>query len=208
VLPLSGFLVVHIAVNGQALRGDPAFERAVRAVQRLPGLAFVEWAFVLLPLAFHAAVGLWLVAARRPLSGRSYPRGLRGAVWATGALSIGFLAMHLPELRFRGGPADAGELATVLAADLSSTWHGVPWRGAAYLVGAACVAFHFAAGLWAFFSAARRGATARERRWAGWGAGAAGVVTWLLLANIVVYHATGSRLLGGEAEAPQSGKCR
>jgi hypothetical protein len=137
-----------------------------------------------------------------------YPAGLRLAVRVTGLLAAAFLAMHLPEFRFRmvGARLGGGELATLLAADLSSTWHGVPWRGVAYLVGTGCVTFHFAAGLWGFFAASRLGPDSLiGRKRAAWGAAALGAAIWVAFANIVVSHATGAALIGGPMSETPSG---
>ncbi|MBV9947365.1 MAG: hypothetical protein JOZ69_10990, partial [Myxococcales bacterium] len=62
-----------------------------------------------------------------------------------------------------------------------------------------CVTFHFAAGLWGFFASWRGGEDVRGRRWSAWAAAALGGALWLLFAHSVVFHATGSRLLGGSA---------
>jgi len=209
LLPLGAFLVVHLATNARTLRGDAAFARAVGTVQHIPALPLLEWAAVFAPLLLHATVGLWLVVTRTPLAATSpYPPALRVAVRATGVLTIAFLAMHLPELRFRtpGSRLDGGAIATLLAADLSATSRGVPLRGLAYLAGTACVTFHFAASLWGFFATTGRGrASAALRRWAGLGAAVAGTATWIVFANIVVFEATGARMFGGapEEQAPR-----
>ena len=200
VFPLGAFLVVHIAANTRALDGDAAFDRAVRAFARVPALGLVEVLLVYAPLLFHAAFGLWLVVRRQPLRTPSpYPPPLRVAVRVTGVLAVACLAMHLPELRFREPLVRPGGavLLTVLDADLSSMYRGLPWRAIAYLVGSACVCFHFAAGLWGFFAGTPRGENPRTRRRAGWWAIAVGAALWLLFADVVVYHATGARLLGG-----------
>jgi succinate dehydrogenase / fumarate reductase cytochrome b subunit len=209
LLPLGAFLVVHLAINARAVRGEAAFARAVGIVQRIPALPLLEWTVVFAPLLFHAIVGLWLVVTRTPLAATSpYPPALRVAVRATGVLVLAFLAMHLPELRFctPGSRLDGGELATLLVADLSATSRGVPWRGLAYLAGTACVSFHFAASLWGFLATTSRGRTsAKLRRWAGWGAAAGGAAMWIVFANVVVFEATGARMFGGapEEEAPR-----
>ncbi|HXN34230.1 MAG TPA: hypothetical protein VN894_20355 [Polyangiaceae bacterium] len=206
MFPLGVFLLLHLAVNARALRGEGAFATAVGVIHGLPAVALLEWLFVLGPLLLHASIGLWLVVTRRPLVEQSpYPRPLRAALRATGVAAMAFLAMHLSELRFRaaGVRLGGGELATVLTEDLSSVWHGVPWRGAAYLTGAGCVTFHFAVGLWAFVVTTRAGKREGTRKWAGWGAAALGAAIWVLLANVVVFHATGARLLGGAADEPQ-----
>jgi len=202
VLPLGAFLVVHLVNNMRVLDGDAAFDRTVRAYARVPLLGVIEALVVFAPLLFHAVFGLWLVVGRQPLRTPSpYPPALRVAVRVTGALAVAFLAMHLPELRFREPTVrpSGAVLLTVLDADLSSMWHGLPWRAVVYLVGSACVCFHFAAGLWAFFAGTPRGQIARTRRRAGWWAIAVGATLWILFADVVVYHATGARLLGGEA---------
>jgi succinate dehydrogenase / fumarate reductase cytochrome b subunit len=211
VVPLGAFLVVHLVVNMRALGGDDAFDRAVRWLSGVPVLGFVEGLFVFAPLLFHAAFGLWLVVRRQPLRTPSpYPPTARVAVRVTGVLAVAFLAMHLPELRFREptGHPTGGALLTWLAADLSSMSHGFPWRAVAYLLGSACVCFHFAAGLWAFFAATPRGQLPRTRRRAAWWAIAVGASLWILFADVIVYHATGTRLLGGEPhDATSSAPC-
>lgn len=208
VLPLGAFLVVHLAINAAALGGDAAFARAVHLAHRLPALWLFESLFIFAPLLVHGGIGLWMVVTRTPLAESSpYPDALRIALRATGVVAVAFVAMHLPELRWRapGVRLGAGELETLLVADLSTVWHGVPWRGAAYLVGTGCVTFHFAAGMWGWLMTTRLGARSRARRWVGWGAGAVGAAVWVLLANVVVFHATGSRLFGEPAEEGEAG---
>jgi succinate dehydrogenase / fumarate reductase cytochrome b subunit len=208
VVPLGVFLLVHVVTNARALRGPAAFERAVAFWARLPGLRALEALVIFAPLVAHAAVGTWLVVTRRPMAEPSpYPPPVRIAVRATAVAALLFLALHLPELRLRahaGPPPDGGVLRTILEAKLSSTSHGVPWRALAYLAGSACVVFHFAAGLWGSFARTARGSEARARRVAAWSAGALGAVLWLLLADVVVLHATGARLLGLPAPAPDA----
>ncbi len=209
LVPLGAFLVLHVAVNARALHGDQAFASAARTLRRLPGLPAIEAAFVFAPLLLHGAFGLWLVATRRPLvPAAPYPPALRFWMRASGVVVVAFLAMHLPELRFHAPLArlDGAELATRLDADLSSTSHGVPWRGLAYLVGVACVTFHFAAGLWGAFAASDRGRSRfGERRWAAWAAVLFGAVIFFTFANVVVFRATGATLFGGLREEGEEG---
>jgi succinate dehydrogenase / fumarate reductase cytochrome b subunit len=204
VVPLGAFLVLHVAVNARALHGDQAFASAAGALQRLPGLPVIEALFVFAPLLLHGAFGLWLVATRRPLvPSTPYPAALRLGMRASGVVVVAFLAMHLPELRFHAPSMrlDGAEMATRLDADLSATSHAVPWRGLAYLVGVACVTFHFAAGLWGAFAATDRGrASSHERRWAAWAAALFGAVILFTFANVVVFRATGAALFGGLQE--------
>ena len=210
VLPLGIFLAAHLAMNARALGGGPRFADAVRAVQAVPALPLVEALFVFAPLVFHGTLGVWLICARKSLDPPApYPPSLRAAMRLTAVAVLAFLAIHLPELRFHspGARLDAGELATVLDADLSATSHGVPWRGLAYLVGTACVTFHFVCGLWGWFATTQAGrARPRGRRWAAWGAAIAGAAMWLTFANVVVLRATGARLFG-RPDVETAGDC-
>jgi succinate dehydrogenase/fumarate reductase cytochrome b subunit len=118
---------------------------------------------------------------------------------------VAFLVLHVLELRVRGGHVArlaGGEDAAALVADLSSTWHGVPWWGLAYLVGTACVAFHFAVGLWGFFASTAHGrARPDARRTVAWAAACVAVAMWATFADVTVLHATGRALVGGGAPA-------
>jgi succinate dehydrogenase / fumarate reductase cytochrome b subunit len=211
VVPLGAFIVLHLAFNARALWGDWAFASTVESLERIPGLAVLESLLVFAPLVFHGALGLWLVATRRPLAPPApYPPGLRIAMRASGVGVLAFLALHLPAIRFheRSTRLGAGELATLLDAQLSTTWHGVPWQGLVYLAGTACVTFHFACGLWGFYATTRAGReSALRRRRAAWGALGLGLLMWATFADVVVLRATGAALVGGESPPPASRPC-
>ncbi len=212
VVPLGAFLVLHLALNAQALNGASSFAEAVRSLQGVPAVPLLESVFVFAPLVFHGALGLWLVASRRPLVPLApYTPRVRIAMRVTAVVALAFLAMHLGEVRFHsaGTRLNGDELATVLDADLSSISHGVPWRGLVYLVGTACVTFHFACGLWGFFATTRAGqGSARGRRWAACGAILGGVAMWVTFADVVVLRATGAKLFGAAVhEAARSEPC-
>jgi succinate dehydrogenase / fumarate reductase, cytochrome b subunit len=207
LVPLGAFLVMHVVVNARAVRGVEAFDAAVGAMHRIPALRVVEIVLVVAPLVLHAVIGLWLVATRTSLTDPTpYPRPMTLTLRATGVVALAFLALHLPEMRVLApGPRPHGqELLTILAADLSSTWHGVPLAGVLYLVGAGAVTLHFVAGAWGFFARLPRGADPVMRRWVAWAAGALGVTLFAFFADAVVLHATGSRLFGSRAPAPPS----
>ena len=158
-------------------------------MHRVPGLGVLEACFILLPLAVHGAMGVWLVATQRPLATpRPYSPNMRVAMRIAGIGVLAFLAMHLPE-DFAGETRanDFGGSATadLLAADLSWTWQGLPWRALAYLVGAGCAAFHFGVGFWGLFAGSSQGqSSSRARVTAAWGLGAASFAIWLGFANV------------------------
>lgn len=214
VLPLGGFLLAHLAINAFALRGASRFADVLTAVHRVRGINVLEICFIFLPLAIHGALGVWFVVTRTPLATtRPYPPNVRLAMRVAGIGVLAFLAMHLPEFRWRAAGERLGgaETADLLAADLSWTWQGMPWRGLAYLVGAACAAFHFGVGSWALFAALGAGrSSSRARVVAAWGFGAVSLAIWLGFANVVVLHATGAPLFGvvrAEADSESTGLC-
>jgi succinate dehydrogenase / fumarate reductase cytochrome b subunit len=212
VLPLGAFLAAHLGVNTFALRGATRFAAVLGTIHRLPGLGILEAVFILAPLTVHGGLGAWLVLTRRSLRvPRPYPPQVRLAMRVASIGVLAFLAMHLPEFRWRGGVERLGGRETIdlLAADLSWTWQGMPWRGLAYLVGAACAAFHFGAGLWGMFASSTRGrASGRARATWAWAFGTVSFALWLGFVNVVVMHATGAALFGGSPAADlDTGPC-
>jgi len=211
VVPLGAFIVLHLALNARALWGGWAFVGTVDALHRIPGLPLVEALLVFAPLLFHGALGLWLVATRTTLAPPApYPRGMRIAMRASGVGVLAFLALHLPAIRFhlRATRLGGGELATLLDAQLSTTWHGVPWQGLVYLAGTACVTLHFVCGLWGVYATSRAGHdSARHRRRAAWGALVLGLLMWATFADVVVLRATGAAFVGGDSPPPASRPC-
>jgi succinate dehydrogenase / fumarate reductase cytochrome b subunit len=212
VVPLGAFLVVHLAINASALWGPRAFAAAATAAQSVPALPLFEALFVFAPLVFHGALGAWLVATRRTLPDPPpYAPAVRTAMRVTAAGTLVFLGLHLADLRFHspgthlGGP----ELATLLDAGLSTVRRGVPWRGLAYLVGAACATFHLAGGLWGFYASSPAGqSSAHRRRRAAWLAVAGGVALWAAFSDVTVLRATGSAPIAFPAvEAAASEPC-
>ncbi|MGH7270982.1 MAG: hypothetical protein ACREJ3_11180, partial [Polyangiaceae bacterium] len=204
--------VLHTVASARALNGDRAFSRVIDSLHRLPAFAVFEALLVVGPLLIHGGMGVWLVATRRALEPPTpYPSGVRVAVRVTGILAVIFLAVHLPELGVLspGDHLDGGELATRLDGDLSSTLFGIPWRGVFYLIGAAAVTFHFAAGLWGAFAGTREArASVRKRRVAAWVAWVLGAWMWITWANVIVFRATGGELFGGDRQDSDSPACR
>jgi hypothetical protein len=81
-------------------------------------------------------------------------------------------------------------------------------RAAGYVLAVGCVSFHFVTGAWGIFarSSAAAGRPA-ARRWAAWAAGVVGCVLVLGFGDVVVYYATGARLLGEPPAQRSAVKC-
>ena len=72
----------------RAVRGEAAFIGAMAKYDHVPALPLFEALFVYVPLLFHTAFGLWLVATRRPFGEPSpYSPRWKVAVRRTGKSS-------------------------------------------------------------------------------------------------------------------------
>jgi succinate dehydrogenase/fumarate reductase cytochrome b subunit (b558 family) len=151
VVPLGGFLVLHLWTNAAALGGQERFDDAVSDIQRIPALGFLEVFGIFLPLTFHAVYGVVLARAGR-LNAGAYPYArnwLYVLQRVTGVLAFLFVVGHLWELRLQKllFGMSARSFYPTLAAHMSGEWGGVAWIGVAYLVGVLACVFHFANGL-------------------------------------------------------------
>lgn len=201
-LALGVFLVEHIATNASALGGRATYDAVVGTIVRSSVLPFVEVVFILLPLAFHAGYGLYLLRAKAAPEAVVARYGDR-RLWRLQRLSalfvLVFVLVHLWELRaqrlFFGLPADA--LHTTLTARLSSTWAGVPFVALFYVLGVFAVAVHLSNGLFAATAAWNLGVSPSGRRTARIATLALGGALFAAGAGAVVALATGTRLLPG-----------
>jgi succinate dehydrogenase / fumarate reductase cytochrome b subunit len=190
VVPLGVYLVVHVGNYTRSLFG--ATNYGVGSVWNGASLApwwlVFELALVWLPLAFHAAYGLYLTLSPREGDAEERTRSLLLRV--TGLFSLGFLVQHalwlsLPLYSGERSPADVSEM---LAARLSSTSNGIPLAAILHLVGLGAVCAHFGWGLGRFLERWGMASPSISRN----GAGILAVCLFLLGAASIVELATGS----------------
>lgn len=153
LVPVGAFLVVHLLTNASILAGDEGrtFQSRVDMIHSLgPLLVPIEWAFIFLPMLFHAAVGFVIIANGLPNVG-SYPyvSNVRYTLQrTTGMIAFAFIVWHLWQLHalgkpFGGGKFDAHHAAASTASVLDSTAVSI-----LYCIGILSAVFHFANGLW------------------------------------------------------------
>jgi succinate dehydrogenase / fumarate reductase cytochrome b subunit len=200
VFPVGVFLVSHLWTNAKALSGQPGFDEAVRDINHMPLLPFIEVFGIFLPLAFHAGYGVKLALAGRPNVGR-YPfsrNWLYTLQRVTGLLAFAFIAWHLWEFRIAKliGKMSIDAFYPTLAEHLSSTTAGVPLVAIAYLVGIAASTFHFANGLATFAFGWGVCVSRRSQRVLGAFLAVGGFVVFLIGADTALFFATGSRFPG------------
>lgn len=160
IVPLGLYMVVHLTTNASFLNGSETFQRAVYLIHA-PGklLPLIEWGFILLPLIFHAGIGVWISKTARLNDDRYRLTGNKRYTWQryTGILALVYLFFHI--LHLHGWAHAEGWLEAIrplgfgafrpynAASTLASAMQGVIWP-AFYLIGMLACVYHLANGLW------------------------------------------------------------
>jgi succinate dehydrogenase/fumarate reductase cytochrome b subunit (b558 family) len=198
VFPVGVFLVSHLFTNAKALKGQPAFDRAVADINHLPLLPLLEVFGIFLPLAFHAVYGVVLAFEGRVNVVR-YPYS-RNVLYAlqrvTGLVALAFIVWHLWEFRIPKllGKMNMDAFYPTIEAHLSSTYGGFPLLATVYLVGIAASVVHFANGLFTFSFSWGICVTRRSQRLFATAFGLLGVLVFVMGAQTALYFATGAQL--------------
>jgi len=184
IVPIGAFLIEHIVSNFEALNGPLAYAQQVKFLNGLPLVRVLEWAFIFLPLAFHAGYGVF-IAFRGRVNVNVYP-------WAgnwmylmqrvTGLIAFVYIIQHVWRQRFSGVslPEHPGAAFAKVQHELAN-----PWMLAIYVIAMIATTWHFAYGIWLF--AAKWGITPgnRARRRFGYVCGVIGTALCVLgLASI------------------------
>ena len=160
IVPIGAFLVEHIISNFEALNGPFAYAQQVKFLNSLPLVRVLEWAFIFIPLAFHALYGVF-IAFRGRANVNVYP-------WAgnwmylmqriTGLIALGYIVQHVWRQRFSGVslPEHPGAAFAKVQHELAN-----PWMLAIYVIAMIATTWHFAYGIWLF--AAKWGITPGDR---------------------------------------------
>ncbi|RLS79060.1 MAG: succinate dehydrogenase [Planctomycetota bacterium] len=151
LVPVGAFLVVHLLTNASVLAGAGTFQSRVDMIHSLgPLLVPIEWAFIFLPMLFHAAVGFVIIANGLPNVG-SYPYvgNVRYTMQrATGMIAFAFIIWHIVQLHWMGKPLGGGQFDPHRAASSAAAALQHPLVAILYAVGVLSTVFHFANGLW------------------------------------------------------------
>lgn len=161
LIPVGAYMTVHLLVNASLLNGAGSFQRNVNQIHSLGALLpLVEWAFIFLPIIFHAVVGVWIIR-----SGKSnYDRYRYVSNWRytlqrwTGVIAIFFIFFHVFHLHgwFHGNwwlskvaePLGMAQFRPYNAAStLAVALSGYVWP-VLYSVGIVACVFHLANGIW------------------------------------------------------------
>ncbi|HEY0729942.1 MAG TPA: hypothetical protein VGD38_17790 [Pyrinomonadaceae bacterium] len=202
IFPLGIFLLEHFYTNSKALNGAAHFNDAVRDLQSIPYILFVEIGGIFIPLLYHAVYGLVITWESRPNNlAYPYPRNWFYLIQRiTGIILFFFILFHLLNFRFGMVPglntisvAHAPEKAFDIVA---GEFRMVPIF-IIYMIGITATVWHFANGIWLFL--VDWGITIGERaqRLTGYACIAFGVVLLLVGVNAAVAFIRPGGLLGG-----------
>ena len=72
IVPLGLFLLEHFYTNSKALDGAAHFNDAVKDLQSIPYILFIEIGGIFIPLIYHAVYGLVITMEARP-NNLNYP---------------------------------------------------------------------------------------------------------------------------------------
>src|SRR5215470_13254895 len=201
-MPLGIFLLEHFYTNSKALAGAADFNSAVKDLQSIPYILFVEIFGIFIPLIYHAVYGLVITVEARP-NNLYYPYARN---WfytiqrVTGIILFFFITFHVLNFRFGLIPG----LNTMSVATHSDKAYAIihnefvnPVIFVVYIIGITATVWHFANGIWLFL--VDWGITIGERaqRLTGYACIAFGAVLLLVGVNAAVGFIRDGGLLGG-----------
>ena len=155
IIPLGVFLLEHFYTNSKALTGAADFNNAVKDLQSIPYILFVEIGGIFIPLIYHAVYGLVITWEARPNNLHyPYPRNWFYTIQrVTGIILFFFITFHVLNFRF-------GLIPGLNDLSVAEHWNqgfeivarefGNAVILTVYLIGIAATVWHFANGLWLF----------------------------------------------------------
>jgi succinate dehydrogenase / fumarate reductase, cytochrome b subunit len=202
IMPLGLFLLEHFYTNSKALSGANAFNDAVKDLQSIPYILFVEIGGIFIPLIYHAVYGLVITVEARPNNlNYPYPRNWFYLIQRiTGVILFFFITFHVLNFRFGLLPGlnniSVARHPEQAFGIVSGEFHSV-WIFLIYMVGITATVWHLANGIWLFL--VDWGITIGERaqRLTGYACIAFGVFLLLVGINAAVAFIRTGGLLGG-----------
>ncbi|MDQ2938438.1 MAG: succinate dehydrogenase, partial [Acidobacteriota bacterium] len=153
IVPLGVFLLEHFYTNSKALTGPTDFNNAVRDLQSIPYILFVEIGGIFIPLIYHAVYGLVITIEARPNNlAYPYPRNWFYLIQRiTGVILFFFITFHVLNFRFGLIPGlNTRSVATHsdLAFSIVQSEFLNPAIFIIYLIGITATVWHLANGIW------------------------------------------------------------
>jgi succinate dehydrogenase / fumarate reductase cytochrome b subunit len=155
IMPLGFFLLEHFYTNSKALNGAADFNTAVKDLQSIPYILFIEIGGIFIPLIYHAVYGLVITAEARP-NNLYYPYSRN---WfytiqrVTGMILFFFITFHVLNFRFGLIPG-LNTLSVATHPEESFQIVAREFRMVpifiVYVIGITSTVWHLANGIWLF----------------------------------------------------------
>jgi len=154
LLPVGAYVVVHLLVNASVLAGPAMYQTQVDRIHSVGEtmVTILEWAFIFIPILFHAIVGFWIISGGLPNVG-AYPYGsnVRYTLQrATGMLVAAFILFHLWQMHHLGRPLGGGHFDAEHAASSAAIVLHPFLMVLIYTIGTLCAVYHLTNGIWTF----------------------------------------------------------
>jgi len=202
IAPLGIFLLEHFYTNSKALSGAADFNTAVKDLQSIPYILFVEIGGIFIPLIYHAVYGLVITVEARPNNLHyPYPRNWFYLIQRiTGVMLFFFITFHV--LNFRLGLMPGLNNLSVAthpgqAFDIVSREFSIVPIFIVYLIGITATVWHLANGIWLFLVDWGITIGDRAQRLTGYACIGFGVVLLLVGIHAAVAFIHKGGLLGG-----------
>jgi succinate dehydrogenase / fumarate reductase cytochrome b subunit len=202
IVPLGLFILEHFYTNSKAIDGPAVFNDAVKDLQSIPYILFVEIGGIFIPLIYHAVYGLVITMEARPNNlNYPYPRNWFYLIQRiTGVILFFFITFHV--LNFRFGLVPGLNNISVahnpeMGFDIVSREFRMVPVFIIYMIGITSTVWHFANGIWLFL--VDWGITIGERaqRLTGYACIAFGIFMLLVGINAAVAFIRPGGMLGG-----------
>ena len=202
IVPLGAFLLEHFYTNSKALTGPEEFNNAVRDLQSIPYILFIETGAIFIPLVYHAVYGLVITWESRPNNlAYPYPRNWFYLIQRiTGVVLFFFVLFHV--LNFRFGLVPGLNTVSVASAPdrafdiVAGEFRMLPIF-IIYVIGVTATVWHFANGIWLFLVDWGVAIGERAQRLTGYACIAFGILLLVFGLNALVSFIRPGGLLGG-----------
>ena len=202
IVPLGVFLLDHFYTNSKALKGPEEYNDAVRELQSIPYILFIETGVVFVPLVYHAVYGLVITWESRPNNlAYPYPRNWFYLIQRiTGVILFFFILFHVLNFRFGLIPG-LNTVSVAHAPDRAFDIVAGEFRMLPiliiYVIGVTATVWHFANGIWLFLVDWGIAIGERAQRLTGYACIAFGVLLLAVGLNAVSSFIRPGGLLGG-----------
>jgi len=202
IVPLALFVLEHFYTNSKAITGPADFNNAVKDLQSIPYILFVEIGGIFIPLIYHAVYGIFITAeARMNNLNYPYPRNWFYTIQrVTGIILFFFILFHVLNFRFGLIPnlnnLSVATHPTQAFEIVSREFKMVPIF-IIYVIGIASTVWHLANGIWLFLVDWGITIGAKAQQLTGYACIAFGIGLFLVGLNAMVAFIHAGGLLGG-----------